>query len=66
MEAILVALIVIALAATLGVLAAGLVSMFRGGEFNRRHGNILMRARIGTQATTVVLILIYYLTYVER
>ncbi|MCE2483218.1 MAG: twin transmembrane helix small protein [Alphaproteobacteria bacterium] len=65
MEATLIALIVAALAATLGVLAAGLISMFRGGEFNRRHGNVLMRARIGTQATTVALILIYYLAYVE-
>lgn len=64
MEATLIALIVAALAATLGVLAAGLISMFRGGEFNRRHGNVLMRARIGTQATTVALILIYYLAYV--
>ena len=65
MEATLIALIVAALAATLGVLATGLVSMFRGGEFNRRHGNMLMRARIGTQATTVALIVIYYLAYVE-
>jgi len=64
MESVLIALIVIALGATLGVLAVGLVSMSRGGEFNRRHGNKLMRARIGTQLSTVVLILIYYLAYV--
>ena len=65
MKSVLIGLIVIALGATLGVLAAGLVSMFRGGEFNRRHGNKLMRARIGTQLTIVVLISIYYLAYVE-
>ncbi len=64
MEAILIAFIILGLVATLGVLAAGLVSMFRGGAFNRKHGNSLMRARIGTQATTVVLILIYYVAYV--
>ncbi len=64
MESVLIMLIVIALGATLGVLAVGLVSMFRGGEFNQRHGNKLMRARIGTQFTTVLLILIYYLAYV--
>ena len=64
MEGVLVALIVAALIATLGVLAAGLVSMFRGGDFNRRYGNHLMRARIGTQAATVALILVYYLAYV--
>ncbi len=64
MESLLIVLVIIALVATLGVLAVGLVSMFRGGEFNRRHGNRLMRARIGTQLTTVLLILIYYLAYV--
>ena len=32
--------------ATLGVLATGIISMFRGGEFNRRYGNKLMRARV--------------------
>lgn len=65
MESVLIVLIVIALVATLGVLAVGLLSMLRGGEFNRRHGNKLMRARIGTQLTIVVLISIYYLAYVE-
>ena len=65
MESVLIVLIIIALVATLGVLAVGLVSMFRGGEFNRRYGNKLMRARIGTQLTIVVLISIYYLAYVE-
>ena len=56
-------LIVIALAATLGVLVAGLVSMVRGGAFNTKYSNLLMRARIGTQATTVVLVQIYWLAY---
>ena len=55
-------LVGVALIATLGVLAVGLVSMVRGGEFNRRHGNRLMRARVITQGATVALLLIYFLT----
>ena len=63
MESVLIALVIIALVATLGVLAAGLFSMVRGGAVNKKHSNKLMRARIGTQATTVVLVLIYWLAY---
>ena len=63
METVLIVLIAIALAATLVVLAAGLISMFRGGEFNRKYGNLLMRARIGTQLTTVALLLIWFLAF---
>jgi hypothetical protein len=63
MESVLIALVIIALIATLGVLVAGLISMVRGGQFNAKYSNLLMRARIGTQATTVVLVLIYWLAY---
>ena len=52
-------LMIIALAATLGVLGLGLVSMLRGGEFNRRHGNNLMRARIITQGVTILLLILF-------
>ncbi|MBM3518143.1 MAG: twin transmembrane helix small protein [Alphaproteobacteria bacterium] len=57
-------LIVIALAVTLGVLGVGVVSMLRGGEFNRRYGNKLMQARVASQGVTIALIVIYFL--VER
>ena len=63
METVLIVLIVIALAATLTVLGAGLVSMLRGGAFNRKYGNVLMRARIGTQLATVALLLIWFLAF---
>jgi len=43
-------LVIIALGATVAVLLAGLVVMARGGEWNRKYGNLLMRARIGAQA----------------
>ena len=46
--------------ATLGVLFTGIVSMFRGGEFNRRYGNKLMRARVILQGITLVLLALLF------
>ena len=58
--AVLLVLIIIALAAPLAVLGLGIVSMLRGGEFNRRYGNILMRARLITQGVTIGLVLLFF------
>ena len=49
----------ISLAAVVIVLAVGVISMFRGGEFNARWGNRLMRARVALQALAVLLILAF-------
>lgn len=38
------------------VLGAGVVSMLRGGRFNRRYGNKLMRWRVGLQALAIALL----------
>ena len=54
---ILTLLLLIAMGATLAVLAVGLVGFLRGGEFNRRHGNRLMRARVMLQAVAVILLI---------
>jgi hypothetical protein len=59
--AVLPYLIVLSMVAVLVVLFAGLFTMARGGEANKRHGNKLMRWRVGTQATAIVLIAIYFL-----
>ena len=40
------------------ILTVGIGGFARGGEFNRRHGNRLMRWRIIAQALAVVLILL--------
>jgi hypothetical protein len=48
-------LLILAMLATLGVLFVGLFSMARGGEFNRRNSNKLMRARIICQAVALAL-----------
>ena len=55
---VLTTLLIIAMAATLGVLVVGLVGFFQGGEFNRKYGNKLMQARVALQAVAVVLLLI--------
>ena len=54
-------LIVIALVATLAVLLIGVVAMLRGGDFNAKYGNKLMRARIAMQALAVGLMFSLYL-----
>ncbi len=48
-------------AATLIVLIAGVVAMLRGGEFNRKYGNKLMRARVAMQALALALMFVLYL-----
>jgi hypothetical protein len=52
-------LIGISLAAVVVTLLTGLFTMARGGDFNRRYGNRLMRLRVGLQALTIVLFLLY-------
>ena len=61
MTTILNTLVVIALAGTLAVLFAGVFAMARGGEFNRKWGNKLMRARVATQGLAIVLLLALFL-----
>ena len=48
----------IACLAVLGVLLFGVGSFARGGEFNRKYANKIMRLRLLAQAIAVVLILI--------
>ena len=51
-------MIVLALLATIGALGAGVVSMVRGGEFDRQHSTQLMFARVGFQGAALVLLLV--------
>jgi hypothetical protein len=55
---VLTVLLMIAMLATLGVLAVGIAGFFHGGEFNRKYGNKLMQTRVALQAVAVVLLLI--------
>ena len=52
-------LMALAVLVTFAVLATGLGGFARGGEFNRRNGNRLMRWRIIAQAVTIAFVLAY-------
>jgi hypothetical protein len=49
----------VAALAVLVVLALGIGGFARGGAFNRKHGNRMMRYRLAAQAVAVVLILLF-------
>lgn len=51
-------LTILAVAAVAIILLVGIGGFAQGGEFNRKHGNRMMRWRIGAQAGAVVLILL--------
>lgn len=48
----------VALGAVVAALGLGLFAMAKGGEFNKKYGNRLMRARIILQAGAVALFLL--------
>jgi hypothetical protein len=45
--------------AVLAILATGIGGFARGGTFNRKHGNRLMRWRIVAQAVAIAVFLLY-------
>jgi nitrogen fixation-related uncharacterized protein len=49
-------LIPLALAAVTIVLAVGIYSLFRGGQFGRSYSNKLMRLRVVTQAIAIAVL----------
>ncbi|MDB2683071.1 twin transmembrane helix small protein [Alphaproteobacteria bacterium] len=49
MSTIFIILMGLAMLAVLAVLGLGILSMAKGGEFNKKHGNNLMRARVYLQ-----------------
>ena len=55
--------IVGAMIAAVGALLLGVVSMAKGGEFNERYGNKLMRARVALQGLAIVLFILFMLIY---
>lgn len=55
MKSFIFVLVIIALLITLGVLATGMIAMARGGEFNAKYGNKLMRARVIAQGVAIAL-----------
>lgn len=54
-------LLAAAMAGVLLVLFVGIGAMARGGEFNRRYGNRLMRLRVVLQAVAILLFILLIL-----
>ena len=50
-------LIPIAFLAVVAVLSVGLYGMFKGGEFNKKYSNKMMRMRITLQFVALVIIM---------
>ena len=53
-------LIPISLLAVLAVLGTGIYAMFKGGDFNKKYSNKLMRLRITLQFIAIVIITVSY------
>lgn len=51
--------IAIAMVIVLAILATGIGGFAKGGEFNRKHGNRMMRWRIIAQAIAVAIIMLF-------
>jgi hypothetical protein len=53
--------VAIAVLIVLGILLTGIGGFAKGGDFNKKHANRIMRYRIYAQAVAVALILIFVL-----
>ena len=62
MSTISIILAVMASIAVLGALVLGLFSFVKGGEFNKKHGNKFMRARIIFQGLALAFLALAYFT----
>ena len=62
MSAIAFFFLVVFMVITLGVLVTGVISMMRGGEFNRKYANKLMQARVLFQFLALVFLALFMLS----
>lgn len=51
---------IVASLAVLGVMGLGVFSMIKGGEFNKKHGNKLMQARVTLQGLALAMLALAY------
>ena len=52
-----------AMLATLGVLIVGVTGFLKGGAFNEKYGNKLMRARVGLQFVALAILAVLFLAH---
>jgi len=57
-------LVAVAVLIVVGILLVGIGGFGKGGDFNRKYANKIMRWRIGAQFVAVLLILLY--VYLRR
>ncbi len=62
MNGVILILLAVTLAAVVIVLLTGVAGMARGGDFNAKYGNKLMRLRVILQGLAVVLFLLLVVT----
>ncbi len=62
MNTVILILLAVTLAAVVIVLLTGVVGMARGGDFNAKYGNKLMRLRVILQGLAIVLFLLFVVT----
>jgi len=62
MNTVILILLAVTLAAVVIVLITGVVGMARGGDFNAKYGNKLMRWRVILQGLAIVLFLLFVVT----
>lgn len=62
MRTIFLTLTLVFLVGTLVTMLLGAFSMGRGGTFNEKYGNLLMRARTVCQGGTIVCVLLMFLS----
>lgn len=61
MSGVIMILLALAMGAVLVVLFVGIGAMARGGDFNRRHSNRLMRMRVVLQGVAILLFVLLIL-----
>lgn len=55
-------MMIVAMFAAFGSLAVGILSMVKGGDFNKKHGNKLMQARVGLQGCALLFLMLAWMT----
>ena len=63
MSGVLFTLMILAMVAVVAVLFWGLFSMARGGAYNQRNANKLMRWRVALQGVAILLFVLFMLLY---
>lgn len=53
--------LILAMAATLGILGFGLFSMGKGGDFNKKYGNRLMQWRVIFQGLALAILALLFM-----